>query len=211
MRIFSKPMQVVTGMLLISLAVDAQAALLNGSILTIDAGSNFGIEISPGFFLYTDIVGHDGLITGSTQAASGAHAGAPDGTESPGIDKPWEYFTHTGMHWTSSPTDVLSSSSNTATLDFSGWNVTWNNEAQIPLGVPGSVAEITCGTDCSVGDTYSLYYSIIIPNTAPGAFALVAYELNLVGNIMAIPIPASIWLFGSGVIGLIGVARRKKS
>jgi hypothetical protein len=40
---------------------------------------------------------------------------------------------------------------------------------------------------------------------------LVAYELNLVGDIMAIPIPASIWLFGSGVIGLIGVARRKKS
>ena len=27
----------------------------------------------------------------------------------------------------------------------------------------------------------------------------------------AVPIPASIWLFGSGLIGLIGIARRKKS
>ena len=29
-------------------------------------------------------------------------------------------------------------------------------------------------------------------------------------NVPEIPIPASIWLFGSGLIGLIGVARRKK-
>ena len=27
----------------------------------------------------------------------------------------------------------------------------------------------------------------------------------------AIPVPASVWLFGSGLLGLIGIARRKKS
>jgi len=27
----------------------------------------------------------------------------------------------------------------------------------------------------------------------------------------AVPVPAAVWLFGSGLIGLIGVARRKKS
>ena len=26
-----------------------------------------------------------------------------------------------------------------------------------------------------------------------------------------VPVPAAVWLFGSGLIGLIGVARRKKS
>ena len=31
------------------------------------------------------------------------------------------------------------------------------------------------------------------------------------GDVSAVPIPAAIWLFGSGLIGLIGVARRKKS
>lgn len=30
-------------------------------------------------------------------------------------------------------------------------------------------------------------------------------------TITAVPVPAAVWLFGSGLIGLIGVARRKKS
>ena len=31
------------------------------------------------------------------------------------------------------------------------------------------------------------------------------------GNIGAVPVPAAAWLFGSGLLGLIGVARRKKA
>jgi phospholipase/lecithinase/hemolysin len=36
---------------------------------------------------------------------------------------------------------------------------------------------------------------------------------NILGNELhsAVPVPAAVWLFGSGLIGLIGVARRKKS
>jgi hypothetical protein len=30
-------------------------------------------------------------------------------------------------------------------------------------------------------------------------------------NLSTIPIPASLWLFGSGLLGLIGVARKKSS
>jgi len=30
------------------------------------------------------------------------------------------------------------------------------------------------------------------------------------GNVGAVPIPASIWLFGSGLLGLVGMARHKK-
>ena len=38
-------------------------------------------------------------------------------------------------------------------------------------------------------------------------------EVNnwLVANAPIVPIPAAVWLFGSGLIGLIGVARRKKA
>jgi len=32
-----------------------------------------------------------------------------------------------------------------------------------------------------------------------------------IDNVSTIPIPAAVWLFGSGLIGLIGIARRKKS
>jgi len=28
-------------------------------------------------------------------------------------------------------------------------------------------------------------------------------------NVGAVPVPAAVWLFGSGLLGLIGVARRK--
>jgi len=40
-------------------------------------------------------------------------------------------------------------------------------------------------------------------------------EFNVGGSVLAvdvavIPIPASVWLFGSGLLGLVGIARRKK-
>ena len=31
------------------------------------------------------------------------------------------------------------------------------------------------------------------------------------GNVSAVPVPAAAWLFGSGLIGLVGLARRKKT
>jgi len=31
------------------------------------------------------------------------------------------------------------------------------------------------------------------------------------GDVSAVPVPAAVWLFGSGLLGLIGVARRKKA
>jgi hypothetical protein len=29
--------------------------------------------------------------------------------------------------------------------------------------------------------------------------------------VSSVPVPAAVWLFGSGLLGLVGVARRKKS
>jgi len=34
---------------------------------------------------------------------------------------------------------------------------------------------------------------------------------SFVNNVTVVPIPAAIWLFGTGLIGLIGIARRKKA
>ena len=31
------------------------------------------------------------------------------------------------------------------------------------------------------------------------------------GNVSAVPVPAAVWLFGSGLLGLVGMARRKKA
>lgn len=36
------------------------------------------------------------------------------------------------------------------------------------------------------------------------------FQFNVTGTISAVPVPAAVWLFGSGLIGLIGVAKRKR-
>jgi len=35
------------------------------------------------------------------------------------------------------------------------------------------------------------------------------FAFQIAGNVSAVPVPAAVWLFGSGLIGLIGFARRK--
>ncbi len=30
------------------------------------------------------------------------------------------------------------------------------------------------------------------------------------GDVSAVPVPAAVWLFGSGLIGLLGIAKRKR-
>jgi hypothetical protein len=36
-------------------------------------------------------------------------------------------------------------------------------------------------------------------------------NVSIMADVSAIPVPAAIWLFGSGLVGLVGVARRKKA
>ncbi len=44
----------------------------------------------------------------------------------------------------------------------------------------------------------------LVKNDVSNAWAVLS------GDVSAVPVPASIWLFGSGLIGLIGLAKRKK-
>ncbi len=191
-------------------SLGANAVLVNGSILNIAAGSMFELTYP---VVTVPIVNNNGIILGATQPASGSHSGPPDGTETPGIDKPWPHFGNTGLHYTVGPTNVLSASGNTANVDFSGWTVTWNGIIT-PLGGgawgtnANGVANVTCGVDCGNGDTYSLYYTATVSNGDP--WNNVPYRLTLKGTVTAVPVPAALWLLGSGLLGLVGVARVKR-
>jgi len=91
---------------------------------------------------------------------------------------------------------------------MTGWNVFWNDET-VPWD-KGSYATVTCGIDCKIGDSFVLDYTAV--NLEPGVLFGFYYELHLEGTIAsAVPVPAAVWLFGSGLIGLFGFAKRRKS
>ena len=65
----------------------------------------------------------------------------------------------------------------------------------------------TLGPDVSGGVT------LLLKSGCGGAASCVsdAYFDNASMTVAAVPVPAAVWLFGSGLLGLIGVARRKKA
>jgi len=186
----------------------ANAALQGDATLNFNPsvmGGYYGNEIVAGSYFGMDTNGDgnvsknersgfsefNGVILGSSQIATGSHMGQPDGSESPNIDQPWSFFGNTGMHLTSSPTIVLSATGNVATVDFSGWAVTWNGISSIPMGSgawgtnASGVANVTCAVDCAQGDTYVLDYTAAVPQDDPSGFGGVGYTVHLEGVISA--------------------------
>jgi hypothetical protein len=157
------------------------------------------------------------IVLGQAMTSSGQHTGAINGSESPAIDNPWGFFGNTGMHTLLSGVSVIDSDVNndggfTQTLDFSGWGVNWGNYGPggtdggtIPMG---GVATIVCDlADCASGSNYVLDMAVHVP----AAFTSVPYTLHLEGTVSQVPVPAAVWLLGSGIVGLVGVARRRRN
>jgi hypothetical protein len=143
-----------------------------GSYFAMDTNSN-GIQANE----KTPIGSLNGIVLGTIQPASGSHTGAINGSESPDIDNPWTFFGGTGMHQTTAAVTVLTDAGASKTLDMSGWNVTWNGIASIPLTQTGS-ATITC--DTAACNNNENYFSMR-PSTSAG-WVHVAY-LHLVGTV----------------------------
>lgn len=111
-------------------------------------------------------------------------------------------------------------------LDFSGWTINYNGSPVVPYADYGAWTPSNCATlGCAgvsfvadtaaiswsgvYGDSYSLWYSWSFLES-PGVFEPTRYLLHLEGTVQsAVPVPAAAWLFGSGLLGLLGVARSK--
>jgi len=180
--------------------------------------------------------GTQGIRIGQVQSTGTSHGGLPTGTEGGTIDDAWNFFKNTGLTFTASAV----TGDTTSGLAFSGWRVTWSGIPSINMGGGsqdcGTSSDGICfntatstdiagtynnGTGLATfswngiyGTGYTLDYSAVVPQADASGFGGVPYALHLLGTVeaapAAIPIPAAAWLFGSGLLGLVGVARRRR-
>jgi len=127
-------------------------------------------------------------------------------------------FTPTGRIANTSAPAILGNPFNTPNYDFGLDGVPSADD------IPGAWSSFTTGTLVGPNNAGSITGS---PLDAAGHAVLVSTDSYGVGpnwgtfdkgtyyevwsvDIQAIPVPAAVWLFGSGLLGLVGIARRKK-
>ncbi len=98
--------------------------------------------------------------------------------------------------WTENLLDTFS-----MTMSFVGSSVTSLNYAFLPTNSPTAAGGIVMnfplrviGTDITSGQAFEYGYT----------------ESTQTVSAAVVPIPAAVWLFGSGLLGLVGIARHKK-
>ena len=65
------------------------------------------------------------------------------------------------------------------------------------------------GTEFDSSDVWLFNYSVGFQNNLSKGINFYGWAVRA-GDVGAVPVPAAVWLFGSGLIGLVGLARRKR-
>ena len=104
-----------------------------------------------------------------------------------------------GLQFPAAPTGDASGS--TINMDMSAWTAYWNG-TEFNQGNNAAT-----GTYDAVTGAYELTWGSYISG---GAFDGQTGYWKINGTASVVPVPAAVWLFGSGLLGLVGVARRRK-
>ena len=93
-------------------------------------------------------------------------------------------------------------------LDFTdgGESFNSNDTTNLPIDWGSYTVDLLISPDM-VGDTLSFGFGAVSTNNeGSGVF----YDNLSFARVAPVPVPAAVWLFGSGLLGLVGVARRRK-
>ena len=161
-------------------------------------------------------INHDGMLT----LGAGHHY---DANTIAGIDYPVDGFQLTiGVPWTANnrtsgiPIVDNGDGSYTGYVEFTVFNTAFGP------AIPHAWLELTWEiTDDGMGNLTMVtmdadgngYPGTVPGDPANGDFAgfPFPFEPRWDGAASVVPVPAAVWLFGSGLLGLVGIARRKKS
>ena len=121
--------------------------------------------------------------------------------------------------------DTEASSSLMTYADFASQGINMNLNLITNSGMNTSSYTNTLGENGTTGDIFSVYFlayagdmfsfdwEFSTSDIHPfNDFAFVEFEnlsYEVIAEIQAVPVPAAVWLFGSGLLGLVGMARRK--
>ncbi len=96
------------------------------------------------------------------------------------------------------------------TADLSAWEVYWNGSVfqQGPRPVNSGPFGVATGVYNLASKSYSLDW---VSQIKGGPFGGVTGYWHIEGKVSPVPVPAALWLFGSGLLGLAAAARRKKN
>ncbi len=169
--------------------------------------------------------GTTGLVIGAITTPGATHSGPPTAGDTNQITAPDYFFGNTGSWYSTIPI----TGSTTAGLNMSGWNWPWNGLPSIPEGSgawqPTNCAALGCTGytftdgigrlqwDGVYGHAYLLDYASTVLAGDPSGFGGVHFYTHLEGIVAAapVPVPAAVWLFGSGLMGLLGVIRKRRA
>ncbi len=197
--------------------------LQTGDVLAFTAGPTINSTTQPGYGSYFDPMGGGG---GESVTYVGLQPGTDGGIEigtaqaSGAIDQSWSLGSYSGSDFTVTGTSAISGDTisgvvpigigSNSSLDMSNWRVTYDG-ATINLGGSSTDShEATFAWKGNYGGSFTLDYEAHVPSNA-AYFKNQDYKLHMVGAVEPVPLPAAAWLFGSGLLGLLGIARRKKS
>ena len=89
-----------------------------------------------------------------------------------------------------------------------GFNVFDSNAIEAGNATDNIWTVLGVGTNGAPDNTASVDFNVLVLAPAGGAGFFDSISANQVNPV---PVPAAVWLFGSGLIGLIGIARRRKN